>query len=132
MTKNPNAPRVPQEVDALLGQRIKQRRQEIRCSQEALGEKLGLSFQQVQKYERGINRVTVSRLFELADALEAPLSYFLSELADDQLAPPTEMRSRAFDYRLLAAFAALPDMKAKRLVMELMQAITTADDGIEP
>jgi transcriptional regulator with XRE-family HTH domain len=130
MAKSPNGPRAPQEIDALLGQRIRRRRQELRCSQQAIGDKLGLSFQQVQKYEQGSNRVAVSRLLELADVLEAPLGYFLHELSSDQIDPAPAMKSRALDYRLLATFGALPDMKTKRLVLDLMRAMTNVEDDI--
>ena len=57
------------EIDAYIGARVRLRRLMLEMSQEMLGHKLGLTFQQVQKYERGINRISASRLFELATAL---------------------------------------------------------------
>jgi transcriptional regulator with XRE-family HTH domain len=64
------------EIDAYIGARVRLRRLMLEMSQEMLGHKLGLTFQQVQKYERGINRISASRLFELATALKVPVSYF--------------------------------------------------------
>lgn len=67
-------------VDVYVGARMKQRRIEQGMSQEKLGKKLNLTFQQVQKYERGANRVGASRLFELATALEVPVAYFFDDM----------------------------------------------------
>ncbi len=64
------------EVDAHVGRRIRQRRREIGMSQEGLGNALGISFQQVQKYEIGINRVAASRLWDMAKALKVDVEYF--------------------------------------------------------
>jgi transcriptional regulator with XRE-family HTH domain len=67
-------------TDAAIGKRIRARRLEIGMSQERLAELLGLTFQQVQKYEKGVNRVAASRLFDIAAALRAPLDYFFEGL----------------------------------------------------
>ncbi|WP_158767392.1 helix-turn-helix domain-containing protein [Terricaulis silvestris] len=63
-------------TDAAIGKRIRARRLAIAMTQERLAELLGLTFQQVQKYEKGVNRVAASRLFDIAAALNAPLDYF--------------------------------------------------------
>lgn len=63
-------------VDTYVGRRIRERRKIVGLTQQKLAEKLGLSFQQVQKYEKGLNRVGVSRLVKLSAALEVPISYF--------------------------------------------------------
>lgn len=68
-------------VDIDVGRRIAQRRRSIRLSQVALAEKLGISFQQVQKYERGANRVGAGRLSQIADILGVPVTYFFQDLA---------------------------------------------------
>ena len=67
-------------VDVYVGARMKQRRIEHGMSQEKLGKMLNLTFQQVQKYERGANRVGASRLFELSQALEVPVGYFFDDM----------------------------------------------------
>ena len=67
-------------VDVYVGARMKQRRIEAGLSQEKLGKQLNLTFQQVQKYERGANRVGASRLFELSTALNVPVGYFFEDM----------------------------------------------------
>src|SRR5262245_45497918 len=71
----------PNPVDIHVGQRIRLRRTLLGMSQEKLGEALGLTFQQVQKYERGANRVGSSRLFQLSRVLDVPVSYFFEEMS---------------------------------------------------
>src|SRR5579872_1601759 len=66
----------PNPVDAHVGTRVRMRRTLLGMSQEKLGDSLGLTFQQVQKYERGANRVGASRLFELSRVLDVPVSFF--------------------------------------------------------
>jgi len=68
-------------VDAHVGQRVRQRRWTIGMTQQQLGEKLGVKFQQVQKYETGINRISASRMWEIALALEVPVAFFFEGLA---------------------------------------------------
>jgi|DEB0MinimDraft_6_1074348.scaffolds.fasta_scaffold71875_2 transcriptional regulator with XRE-family HTH domain len=131
MTENPNAPRKAQEIDVLLGQRIKQCRIAARLSQTAVGEELGLSFQQIQKYERGTNRVTVARLFEFADVLGTSLGYFLNDLERDRLLPNASAKSRAVDYQLLAMLSEIPDIKTKRLVTDLVRALATSANEMD-
>jgi transcriptional regulator with XRE-family HTH domain len=70
----------PHLVDVHVGQRIRHRRKQISLSQEKLADALGLTFQQVQKYERGANRVSASMLFRTAAKLEVPVSYFFEGL----------------------------------------------------
>src|SRR5262245_47305464 len=67
-------------VDAALGERLRKRRIFLELSLEALGEKLGLAWQQIQKYENGKNRISVSRLLEIAEALKVSPEYFLKGL----------------------------------------------------
>jgi transcriptional regulator with XRE-family HTH domain len=74
--------RLPNPVDLHVGARIRMRRKMLGVSQEKLAEELGLTFQQVQKYERGANRVSASKLYEIARALSAPVSYFFDGLSD--------------------------------------------------
>ena len=72
----------PHPIDAMVGARVRQRRTLLGMSQESLGEAIGLTFQQVQKYERGVNRISASRLFGLARVLEVPVSYFFDGIQD--------------------------------------------------
>jgi transcriptional regulator with XRE-family HTH domain len=69
-------------IDAHVGARIRLRRTLLGMSQERLGEALGLTFQQVQKYERGVNRVGASRLFDLSRVLDVPISFFFDDIPE--------------------------------------------------
>ncbi|WP_417811761.1 helix-turn-helix domain-containing protein [Thalassospira alkalitolerans] len=73
----------PNPVDIHVGARIRLRRTLLGMSQEKLGEAIGLTFQQVQKYERGANRVGASRLYDLARVLEVPVSFFFDDMPDE-------------------------------------------------
>ncbi|HVY83572.1 MAG TPA: helix-turn-helix transcriptional regulator [Caulobacterales bacterium] len=70
-------------IDRQLGQRLRARRLQIGMSQERLAEILGITFQQVQKYEKGVNRIAASRLFEIAAAVDLPPARFFEGLAGD-------------------------------------------------
>jgi transcriptional regulator with XRE-family HTH domain len=72
----------PSPIDVHVGSRIRLRRTLLGMSQERLGESLGLTFQQVQKYERGVNRVGASRLFDLSRVLDVPISFFFDDMPD--------------------------------------------------
>jgi transcriptional regulator with XRE-family HTH domain len=77
--------------DKLIGQRLRTRRQELHISQNALGDKLGISFQQVQKYEKGINRVGASRLQQIAGILETDLVYFMGDIGNGKPRAPSRL-----------------------------------------
>ncbi len=67
-------------IDAHVGSRVRLRRTLLGMSQEKLGEALGLTFQQIQKYERGVNRIGASRLFDLARVLDVPIGFFFDDM----------------------------------------------------
>lgn len=73
----------PRPVDVHVGSRVRLRRTLLGMSQEALGQAVGLTFQQIQKYERGANRVGASRLYEFSRILDVPVSYFFEDMADE-------------------------------------------------
>ncbi|HXA40996.1 MAG TPA: helix-turn-helix domain-containing protein [Phenylobacterium sp.] len=102
-------------TDVALGERIRRRRRELGLSQSALGGKLGITFQQVQKYENGANRVSASMLVKLSDALALPVMQLLHDI--DPAAPPADPESDAA--RLLAAFGKIrsPEMRAALLTL---------------
>lgn len=76
-------------VDAIVGKRIRARRVEVRMTQETLGKVLGVTFQQVQKYEFGTNRVSAGRLYEIGTVLKVPVSYFYEGLRQALEPDPT-------------------------------------------
>ncbi len=67
-------------VDVHVGARVRQRRTLLGMNQTKLGQAIGLTFQQVQKYERGTNRISASRLFELSQVLDVPIQYFFDDM----------------------------------------------------
>jgi transcriptional regulator with XRE-family HTH domain len=89
----------PTPIDVHVGSRVRLRRTLLGMSQERLGEALGLTFQQVQKYERGVNRVSASRLFDLSRLLDVPISFFFDDMPDSLIATfgsPAARRATGF------------------------------------
>ncbi len=79
---NNDQEKTPNPVDLYVGGRVRMRRRTLGYSQEKLAEDLGLTFQQVQKYERGANRVSASKLWEIARSLSTPIGFFFDGLSD--------------------------------------------------
>lgn len=74
------SPKKPNPIDIHVGSRVRLRRMLVGMSQEKLGERMGLTFQQIQKYEKGVNRIGASRLYQLAYILKVPVGFFYDEL----------------------------------------------------
>src|SRR5215211_6621703 len=89
-TRRPGRPKMetPNPIDVRVGARLRLRRKIVGLSQEKLGEAIGLTFQQVQKYEHGANRIGASRLHELSRVLDVPISFFFND-TDPVRAPAT-------------------------------------------
>lgn len=132
-----NQTRKPNPVDIHVGGRIRLRRMMSGLSQERLGEQMGLTFQQIQKYEKGANRVGASRLFQLAQVLEVPVSYFFDDL--DTGAQPhgqagfAESKSQDFVLEFLnsreglelnRAFVKIQDPQVRRRVIDLIRSLS--------
>jgi transcriptional regulator with XRE-family HTH domain len=79
--KTPLRSEYPDPIDIHVGARLRMRRNLVGLSQEQLGKSLGLTFQQIQKYERGVNRMGSSRLFQVAKTLSVPVAYFFEEIS---------------------------------------------------
>ncbi|HEX7799284.1 MAG TPA: helix-turn-helix transcriptional regulator, partial [Asticcacaulis sp.] len=84
MDENFKADRGPNPVDLHVGARVRMRRKFLGMSQEGLAETIDLTFQQVQKYERGSNRISASKLWEIAKALKAPVAYFFEGYGENE------------------------------------------------
>ncbi len=113
----------PNPIDVHVGGRIRQRRMLLGMSQERLGELLGLTFQQVQKYERGANRVSASRLFDLARILDVPVSFFFDDMGEGvQAMSPALIAAAGPDELAAVAEEALPDPLLRRETLELVRA----------
>lgn len=78
-------------VDALIGQRLRTRRMELHVSQTELADNVGVSFQQVQKYENGTNRIGASRLVQIANALKTDVAYFVGDMIDGKPLAPSKL-----------------------------------------
>lgn len=87
-------PRVPNAIDSYVGARMKARRIQLGISQEQLSTRLGLTFQQIQKYEKGVNRIGASRLFEISRLLNVTVKYFYDEIPFDMSDGPRLFSNR--------------------------------------
>jgi transcriptional regulator with XRE-family HTH domain len=121
----------PNPVDVHVGRRLRLRRTLLGLSQERLGELLGLTFQQVQKYERGVNRIGSSRLYELGQILDVPISFFFDDLpADEESAGGRAIPGLAEDGPAFEPEAPEPALE-RRETLELVRAYyRIADPGI--
>lgn len=133
MTKNPEGRQsvrrtgIPNPVDVHVGSRVRLRRTLLGLSQEKLGDALGLTFQQVQKYERGANRIGASRLFDLSRVLDVPVSFFF-----DDMSPDIPERKPAGDFELddVAQGGLDVDPMARRETLELVRAYYRIKDPL--
>lgn len=113
----------PHPVDVHVGSRVRQRRTLLGMSQEKLGDAVGLTFQQIQKYERGTNRIGCSRLYEFSKVLDVPVSYFFDEMPVNVLVGRPGGRGRGKGLSENAAdFQSEKDPLAKRETLELVRA----------
>jgi transcriptional regulator with XRE-family HTH domain len=126
-------------IDAQVGNRVRLRRMLIGMSQEKLGELLGLTFQQVQKYEKGVNRIGAGRLFHVAQILGVPIQYFYEGVveqlpsgkgfAEDAGRPPVmEFLSSGEGLQLSLAFMRIKDPKVRKRVIDLVKSLAEGDD----
>ena len=127
------SPRSSGKHDVEFGARIRLRRVEMKISQSELADKLGVSFQQVQKYEKGVNRVGAARLQQVATALDVPVTFFFD---DDGLGKRASDGKRevesllfidsAFSLRLLRAYASVKNQAVQRQFVSLIESILAA------
>ena len=122
-------------VDWHVGSRLRLRRLELGMSQEKLADSLGITFQQVQKYERGTNRIGASRLHQIAIALQVPITYFFEGASEDAEisgaapvgnSPLSDALSDAATVRLLRAFSQIDDPIVKQKAVTVIEAIAEA------
>jgi transcriptional regulator with XRE-family HTH domain len=116
----------PNPIDIHVGSRVRLRRTLLGMSQEKLGEAIGLTFQQVQKYERGANRIGASRLFDLARVLDVPVAYFFEEMSAE-VAQRTPSRIKGLGESKSGPIA--PDPMIKRETLELVRAYYRIGDS---
>lgn len=133
----------PNPIDVHVGSRLRLRRTLLGMSQERLGEAIGLTFQQVQKYERGANRVGASRLYDLSRVLDVPVSFFFddinpataaaargesgeesAQISAQRYDPDPMMRRETLE--LVRAYYRIPDPQIRRRLFDLTKAIANA------
>jgi transcriptional regulator with XRE-family HTH domain len=130
--------KVPNPIDIHVGNRVRIRRMMLSMSQEKVGNALGISFQQVQKYEKGTNRLGASRLQHLAQILQVPIAYFFEgapqararstqtrQPADESGAFVTELLSKPHGLAMVMAFAKIKSRKVQDSIVQLAENIVT-------
>jgi transcriptional regulator with XRE-family HTH domain len=132
----------PSPVDIHVGGRVRLRRTLMGISQEKLGSAVGLTFQQIQKYERGANRIGASRLFEIARVLQVPVQFFFEDMRTEPessdykpMSGETEPQDEAAEQdplarretlELVRAYYRIPDAQVRRRLFELAKVLGTA------
>jgi transcriptional regulator with XRE-family HTH domain len=133
--------KAPNPIDKHVGSRVRMRRVLIGMSQEKLGEALGLTFQQVQKYEKGTNRIGASRLQQISTILGVPVSFFFEGAPGGEGAKPGLSDSASSAYvvdflstteglQLNKAFVRIKDPKVRRRVVDLVATLGGADEAV--
>jgi transcriptional regulator with XRE-family HTH domain len=140
MLERPMTKKSPNPIDKHVGSRVRMRRMMVNMSQEKLGEKLGITFQQIQKYEKGTNRIGASRLQQIANVLGVPVGFFFegAPVPDGSAKGFSEAASPAYVSDFLAtsdglaltkAFMKVTDSKVRRRIVDLVEAMVAEQDG---
>ena len=137
MDKSETLERGPNPIDRHVGLRIRMRRKELGISQERLAESIGLTFQQVQKYERAANRVSASKLWEMSRALSTSIGYFYEGLGDGlEVLGSNLPRETLHEFlltpegmELAAVFPKIAKGRVRRKVLELVRAMAGEADA---
>ena len=133
------AKKAPNPIDKHVGSRVRMRRMMLAMSQEKLGDALGLTFQQVQKYEKGTNRISASRLQQVCHTLQVPVAFFFegAPSLQGQDGPRADAPSPAYVSDFLAtseglsltkAFMRIKQPKLRRRIVDLVEEIAGEDD----
>ncbi len=131
----------PHPVDVHVGRRLRLKRTFLGMSQEAVGKQIGVTFQQIQKYERGINRMGASRLYDFAKALGVPVSYFFEgfgdyAIDDTNMLMAAEPNAPAFEHEqlnnretleVMRAYSRIKNPALRKRVVELIKAMAAED-----
>ena len=125
----------PDPIDIHVGSRVRLRRTLLGMSQEKLGRALGLTFQQIQKYERGANRIGSSRLYKLSRIMDVPVSFFFEEMPDETALRATALREKTGEtfkteqlskretLELVRAYYRIENPKVRKRIFELVKAV---------
>ena len=121
------AKKAPNPIDKHVGSRVRMRRMMLAMSQEKLGDALGLTFQQVQKYEKGTNRITAGRLKRIANILDVPILYFFEDAVEEPAAPADNNR----ELRLVRAYARIDNLDVQQSILDLTEKIATENGSAQ-
>ena len=132
--------KVPNPIDRHVGSRVRMRRMLAGVSQEKLGDALGLTFQQVQKYEKGSNRISASRLQQIAKMLDVPVSFFFDGAPTGDMptggfsdaassAYVSDFMSSSEGVQLTKAFVRIKSPKVRRRIIDLVESLAEEDSG---
>jgi len=134
--------KAPNPIDKHVGSRVRMRRMMLSMSQEKLGDALGLTFQQVQKYEKGTNRIGASRLQQIAQILQVPVAFFFEGAPELSPTPAPDGMNEAPSptyvsdslatsdgLALTKAFMRIPDAKLRRRIVDLVEHIAGKEDN---
>lgn len=130
----------PHPIDVHVGGRVRLRRTMVGMSQDKLADSLGLTFQQIQKYEKGVNRIGASRVFEISRILGVPIQFFFddydadtgrsygfAEAGPDDGAAMMELLNSPEGVQLCKHFASITDPKIRKRVLELVKSLSDGD-----
>ena len=127
---------MPHPIDVIVGKRIRLRRLQLSLSQTDLGQKLGVEFQQVQKYEKGTNRVSCSRLYEISKILDVPVTFFFNASGEAgvevAVAEQFDVPELKDGFRLMTAFRQIQSTAVRKNVIALVETVATASRADEP
>ena len=126
MTSKKMQPKMPNWVDAYVGSRVRIRRRQLGLSQEKLGKAIGISFQQVQKYEKGVNRIGASRLLDIAECLDVPISFFFpeSEAGSSSLDSTAQLGVTPEAMEFVQLFAKITDPDLRKKIVSLVRVMS--------
>jgi len=136
-----NKKKIPNPVDVHVGSRVRLRRMLVGISQEKLGGSMGLTFQQIQKYEKGVNRIGASRLFKLSQVLDVPVQFFFEGMPSAELSANPGMAERDTDtflYEFLntrdglelnRAFIKVGDSNVRRSIIDLVRSLGRSNNS---
>jgi transcriptional regulator with XRE-family HTH domain len=116
------------DVDRFVGARIRERRVMLGLSQQQLARMIGVTYQQAHKYERGLNRISAGRLFEIAQVLGVPISWFFEGMQPVNAAPELNQRQRMC-LELARNFAMIDNEKHQEALSQMARALAQTDGG---
>src|SRR3954465_776777 len=121
-------PRRVQDTDVAIGERIRARRNQIEMSQEELGDALKVSFQQIQKYEKGTNRISSGRLLQLAEALQCGVTDLIGDSGTGSMksTPFSRYAASKEGVAIINAMAKIPSLAVRRHVLSLVESLSAS------